>query len=220
MTAEPHFNNFGVSVGDVFGNWVVKGVGHERRGGVSRRVAVCRCSCGVERAVLVNTLCKGTSKGCGHDIASTRSAKHNMTGTRTYSIWRAMRQRCSNPSNTRYKDYGAKGITVCSDWKEFETFLKDMGEAPSGMSIDRIDNRQGYCKTNCRWANNTTQANNRGNNRRVRIGREVKTTSQWALSYKISKSCLLWRLNKGYSGKDLLAPAGTFNRWNSKASVK
>jgi len=80
--------------------------------------------------------------------------------SRTYKTWICMRQRCSNKNATNYSYYGGRGITYDPRWEKFEAFLLDMGERPEGLSIDRINNDGNYCKSNCRWADATTQANN------------------------------------------------------------
>ncbi len=69
-----------------------------------------------------------------------------------------MKQRCLNPENKSYADYGARGITVCERWlKSFEDFYADMGPRPEGMTLDRRDSTKGYSPDNCRWATHLEQ---------------------------------------------------------------
>jgi hypothetical protein len=69
--------------------------------------------------------------------------------------------RVTNPRQRSFKDYGARGITVCPEWKSFERFLADMGERPSGLTLERCRVNEGYRPDNCYWADGETQGNNR-----------------------------------------------------------
>ena len=72
-----------------------------------------------------------------------------------------MIQRCENPNNPDYKDYGGRGIKVCPRWHKFENFYKDMGEKPEGLTLERKNNDGIYGLSNCCYATRKEQANNR-----------------------------------------------------------
>ena len=81
--------------------------------------------------------------------------------TPTYNTWRAMRERCTNPNHIKYSNYGGRGIVICKSWKKFVSFLRDMGERPEGMTLDRIDGNKGYNPKNCKWSTLSEQNKNR-----------------------------------------------------------
>jgi hypothetical protein len=137
-------------VGLTFGRWTVISVHPERhRNGRSRWR--CRCSCGSERVVRVDSLRSGGTLSCGCLMAELRTTHgHARRGkwSRTYETWRRILSRCQDQKNKDYPRYGGRGISVCDRWRNsFDAFLADMGEKPDGLSIDRIDNDQGYSPT-------------------------------------------------------------------------
>ena len=81
-----------------------------------------------------------------------------------YDAWKAMRQRCNNPNNPRYADWGGRGIQVCERWNDYTNFLADMGRRPSAKhSLERIDNDKNYSPDNCKWATKHEQKLNQRN---------------------------------------------------------
>lgn len=120
----------------------------------------CLCDCGNEAFVISSHLRSGHSKSCGC-LKKDSSTVHGMYKTREYNAWDGMIQRCENPNCTAYKDYGARGISVCKRWHIFENFYADMGECPKGLTIDRINNDGNYEPGNCKWSTRKEQQNNR-----------------------------------------------------------
>lgn len=107
-----------------------------------------------------------------------------------------MKQRCCNPRNKQFADYGGRGIRVCKRWDKFENFLADMGERPSSLSLDRKNNDGNYSKRNCRWATPTEQANNSRQVRLLTHEGETKRLTDWAQEYGLAVPTLSNRISR------------------------
>ena len=130
----------------------------------------CRCRCGNRTIVTSYALESGKTTSCGCyrlEQMRVRNRTHGMRRTPLYDVWSAMVQRCTNPNNKQYKDYGERGITVTSEWLDFEAFARDMGPRPPGGILDRENNDLGYSKINCRWVTRQVSNENRRNVARV-----------------------------------------------------
>lgn len=167
-----------VTVGSRWGRWTVLGTDELRPNYLK-----CRCECGETGTVRVSSLKCGDSTSCGcriRDVMRERSTVHGWYGTPEYKAWCSMKGRCSNPGVEQYKNYGARGISVCDRWDVFENFITDMGERPSAKhSLDRIDNNGNYEPSNCRWATQSVQSNNKRTNRRITFDGRTLNLKQW-----------------------------------------
>jgi hypothetical protein len=159
----------------------------------NKPIARCLCDCGVEKEISVYMLRNGDARSCGClNFENNGMYKHGYAGTLTYVCWSSIIQRCNNPNNVRYKRYGGRGIKICERWNKFENFLEDMGEKPDKMSIDRINNDDGYYKENCKWSTTKEQSLNRENTIYVTYNGEEKRlvdlVEELGLDYSTIKS--------------------------------
>ena len=164
----------------------------------------CRCDCGVKKVVAGNHLKSGAiiSCGCLAIERGKQSATHKMSKTRTYGIWNGMWQRCTNPNSSGFYLYGGRGIKVCGKWESFENFFADMGEAPTGKSLDRINSDLDYSPENCRWADDFVQANNTRRNRYITINGETLSHTQWSKRLGGNPNLVYLRIRAGWSAED------------------
>ena len=129
------------------------------------------------------------------------------THKRIQRIWWCMMQRCYKPKSRSYKWYGAKGITVCDEWKDFKAFEAWALSAgyENNLSIERIDNSKGYSPDNCKWIPLCEQSKHRTNNHYITMNGETKTLSDWSRHLNIKKTTLSLRLIRGWDEKRALS---------------
>jgi len=178
-----------------------------------------RCTCGAEFTVANASLIRGATMSCGclnRELTRQRGLVHgNCTRahkTGAYSSWLHMIQRCTNPSNGSFHNYGEIGVRVCDRWRNsFIDFLEDMGPCPDGMEVDRwpdkfgsytcgrcsdcLERRQYF---NARWA---TRAQNNRNSKRNKIYTVNGITAchtDLAAHFGLNRATVEWRLRAGW----------------------
>ena len=114
------------------------------------------CECGRKSNPIAYRIFTGLTSGC----VSCGAKRHGKYKSSTWNSWSGAKNRCLNKNNKDYPHYGGRGISFYKGWYKFEDFLRDMGEKPKGLSLDRIDNNGNYEPGNCRWATYSQQNSN------------------------------------------------------------
>ena len=175
----------------------------------------CMCECGEIRVVRGSRLRNGESKSCGCRIGEILKAANTKHGdwvgnkaTKEYQAWRSMKKRCYQPKNASYERYHGRGIVVCERWlNNYENFLSDMGRAPAGSSLDRIDNDGCYAPDNCRWATAKEQASNRSNNVKISFMGDEIIQAEFLNRFKIHQPAIRNLMNQGYTRSEAAVAA-------------
>lgn len=189
-----------------------------------------RCACGVSKSIpsadLKQWQAAGRKASCGcktKETISERNKTHGMTRHPAYGVYRTMRDRCANPKNTNWANYGGRGITVCARWAEsFENFWADMGDTyQPGLTLDRNDTNGAYSKENCAWVTPVRNANNKRNNVLLGTPAGQMTVADAARHYGIGYETLRRRLRM-WPLEEALGLSTTFRKEgrNRKAETK
>ncbi len=153
----------------------------------------CLCDCGNKCTLAGSRLRCGQTKSCG----CLQKSRKGLSSCSTFHIWKGMLQRCYDKSVKHYARYGGKGIFVCDRWKNsFENFLKDMGERPDNLTLDRIDSSKGYSPENCRWASYKEQANNKKSGYFITAFGQTLRLTEWAKKTGIGWSTIRQRIER------------------------
>ena len=178
----------------------------------------CLCDCGNIKIAEHYDLIHAQTQSCGCLRGERNRAlfvSHGLSYSKEYNTYHSMMARCYNPKHKSYNNYGGRGIDVCLRWKEpngqgFLNFLEDMGECPDGLSLDRINNNEGYGPDNCRWATTKEQQRNRNINRVLTLENESHCMGEWADIRGWSINMLWIRLKRGWTTEEALTiPIGT-----------
>lgn len=196
-----------IQPGDIYGKLKVL---EEVEKGKSGRRFTCECECGNKVTLYSSAFLNGNTKSCGclrRKLTIEKSTSHGLSKTPLHRVWNSMKQRCNNPNDKAYKNYGARGIKVCEEWKkDFLTFHKWAIESgyQQGLTLERIEVNGNYCPENCKWIPQSEQSPNRRSNNYLTFNGETKTLSQWSRDLSINRGTLRDRLKNGWTVEDAL----------------
>lgn len=188
------------------------------RNGHNRKKAalwLCRCDCGKQVTASGQRMRRGETLSCGclhNQLLVARNAKHGhakaKSRSHTYMIWASMIARCHRKTDSAYKYYGARGITVCDRWRNsFSAFIADVGERPNGLSLDRYPNNNGnYEPGNVRWATDHEQASNTRRNVFIVTGDTRMTLAEFTRRHELKYDTTRMQINRGIrviAGKEI-----------------
>lgn len=178
----------------------------------SRQYVNVVCKCGTTKAVRLDSIENGIVKSCGCYKAEREKHKTLTRGGvyyQIYEVWRAIKSRCYNPKSISYRWYGAKGVTMCEDWKNncdsFYSWAMSNGYK-KGLQIDRINNDTGYYPENCRFV--TPKENIRNNSTTVVVfyNGERRPLVEWVELYGLKYKRTIDRYSRGLRGDELFSP--------------
>ena len=184
--------------GNKYGRWTVILFAEVRKG---YPYWFCKCTCGKFKGVAESSLLNGISKSCGcirNEATALRNranATHGMSGTRIYTLWHQMHQRCREPNRPHYRN-----ISVCARWTVFSNFYTDMGLPPTRQhSLDRIDSTKDYQPDNVRWATRKEQQRNTTYNVNITYQGKTQCIAAWAEELGLKYWTLHSRIKRGWS---------------------
>lgn len=185
----------------------------------------CKCDCGNIVKVRGHHLKQGKTVSCGcfhKEITKEIHTTHDMSITRVYRIRMGVLQRCNNPKNEAYHNYGGRGIYVCERWtNSFEHFYEDMGEPPTEKhQLERINNDGPYSPENCCWATQQVQLRNTRRNHFITFKDKTRCVVEWAEQLGINLSTLNNRIYNGWADSDVLSVPVGMTRKDYHASLQ
>lgn len=163
------------------------------------------CECGNTTTVALSLLKSGKTKSCGclkHQTAINNFTTHGLVRHPLYGIWQGIKKRCYSVNELSYKDYGARGIVMCDEWKS--DFLQFYNWAiangwEKGLEIDRRENDGIYAPDNCRFVTRLINAKNKRSSRVITYNGETMILSDWARKLNLSFNTIRYRIKIGWS---------------------
>ncbi len=180
-----------------FGILTVVGPSNKHQIGSGEPSWVCRCDCGRTTDVRGCDLRNRGRRSCGCLNARNRLT-HGVSRTPEYKVWMNMHERCENPDDPAWHNYGGRGIQVCARWADVSTFIADMGRRPEGSTLERIDNNGPYSPENCRWATRREQSVNTRRTVMLTYAGETLPMKDWAAKAGIRYGTLHFRIKSGW----------------------
>lgn len=181
-----------------------------------KAIATCQCDCGNIWTGRLSHIGKHNTTSCGcrrkevlNRTTHGQSIRKNGDVSPLYKVWKSIKQRCTNPCDNNYKNYGGRGIIMCEEWLESsDAFFKwaEKNGYNDKLQIDRIDNNAGYSPKNCRFVDRKTNMRNVRNNIYLTINGDTKLLLEWSVQSGIPYSTLWARVKRGWSGPSLLKP--------------
>lgn len=188
-------------VGQRFGRWTVLERVHKSNS--KKPFVKCICDCGTVKVVRTDSLKRGDSISCRcylKEVNRNRIITHGLSRTRLYGVWKMMHERCENPKNDHFLNYGARGISVCKEWSDVSQFHKWAYENgyDDHLTIDRIDVNGNYEPSNCRFVTVKQQMRNTRVNHMLEYDGERKCLAEWAEIYNLDADTISARLKRGW----------------------
>lgn len=180
-----------------------------------------KCDCGNEKVIQKNTVVRGESQSCGchkKEVCGDVHRKHGLRQTSLYSTWKGIKNRCYNRNANNYKNYGAKNIKMCPEWKDdFTSFYNwainngykdnESQDYNEKYTIERIDVNKDYSPENCKWIKFKEQVVNKSNHAYLTYNGQTKYYAEWEKEFNLPKGTIRGRLRNNWSiEKTLLTP--------------
>lgn len=195
------FKSAVIHVGEVYGRLTVLGVGKRHLAPrVNEYYAVCKCSCGSPaKLVSVKCLKQGTTLSCGC-FHRDRVTTHGLEQNQFYGRWSMMLDRCYNPKNKSFKNYGGRGIRVCDRWFDVRAYVADLPEGYfEGAELDRIDNDRNYEPGNVHWVTSLANNGNRRSSKNITFNGKTQNLVRWSEEVGVAYRTLRFRIKNGWS---------------------